>query len=56
MGIIECILPANNSVFVPSTFTESDDQSDNDDDEDELPDCEQNEAVKIDNLLKKISL
>ncbi len=26
------------------------------DDEDELPDCEQNEAVNIDNLLEKINL
>ena len=42
---------------------ESDDHSDDenehsgdDDDEDELPDCQQNEAVNIDNLLEKIRL
>ncbi len=40
------------SVFVPPTVAEIDDQSDCDDDEDELPDCEQNEAVKFDNLLE----
>ncbi len=47
---------ANNFVFVPQIVDETDDQSDHDDDEDELRDCEQNEAVKIDNLLEKISL
>jgi hypothetical protein len=46
---------ANNSVFVHPNVAESDDQSDMTT-KDELPDCEQNAAMNIDNLLEKINL
>jgi hypothetical protein len=42
-------------VFVHPNVAESDDQSDMTT-KDELPDCEQNAAMNIDNLLEKINL